>query len=279
MATVRVEEAYSERDQTVDADGNVTEIAIPYLVFNAADEDAALSAARTQAKARTVAGMALDSVEVEERINQSTWRVKAEYAPTESSSGDDDDGGGDEDSYSTSFDTGGGTMHMNQSLETTERTPNDAPDFGGAIGVDAEGNVAGVDVTMPVFNFEETHTLAGSVVNDSWKKKVASLTGTVNRSAFRGFAAGEVLFLGASGSKRSKKASANWEITFRFAVSANRTGLRVGDLTIQNKRGWDYLWVSYKTAVAGNGRSIVKKPAAAYVEKVYQDGDFGTLGI
>ena len=26
-------------------------------------------------------------------------------------------------------------------------------------------------------------------------------------------------------------------------------------------------------------KSLVKKPAAAYVEKVYPDGDFGTLGI
>ena len=39
MAT-RVEEAYSERDQTVDAKGNVTEIEIPYFVFGASDEDA-----------------------------------------------------------------------------------------------------------------------------------------------------------------------------------------------------------------------------------------------
>ena len=39
----RVEEAYGERDQTVDAKGNVTEIEIPYLVFEVSDEDAALS--------------------------------------------------------------------------------------------------------------------------------------------------------------------------------------------------------------------------------------------
>ena len=275
MAEVRVEEAYSERDETIDAKGNVVEIEIPYLVFGVADESAALAAARPRVK--TVAGMILDTIEVMERVNATTWKVKAKYAQSDSSG--DDSGGDDEDSFSTSFETGGGTMHMNQSLGTVAKAPNDAPDYGGAIGVDGEGNIAGVDVTMPVFNFEETHTLAGSVVTDSWKKKVAALTGTVNSGGFRGFSAGEVLFLGASGSKRSKKASAKWEITFRFAVSANRSGLRVGDLNIQNKRGWDYLWVSYKTAVAGNGKSLVKKPTAAYVEKVYPDGDFGTLGI
>ena len=78
MAT-RVEEAYSERDQTINAKGEVTEIEIPYLVFEAADEDAALAAARTKAAARTVSGMVLDELEVTERVNKDTWNVKGVY--------------------------------------------------------------------------------------------------------------------------------------------------------------------------------------------------------
>ena len=35
--TVRVEEAYTERDETINAQGAVTEIEIPYLVFGVAD--------------------------------------------------------------------------------------------------------------------------------------------------------------------------------------------------------------------------------------------------
>ena len=273
----RVEEAYSERTEKVNASGEIVEIEIHYLVFEAADEDAALAAARTKAKAKTVTGMALESVEVEERVNSTTWRVKAEYASTGSSGGDE--GGDEEDAFSTSFDTGGGTMHLNQSLGTSAKAPNDAPDFGGAIGVDGEGNVAGVDVTMPVFNFEETHTLSGTVVTNDWKKKVAALTGTINKTAFRGFAAGEVLFLGASGQKRSKKASAPWEITFRFAVSPNQSSLSVGKLKVSNKKGWDYLWVRYADKVADNKKNVIKEPVAAYVEQVYPEGDFGNLGL
>ena len=90
----KVEEAYSERTEKVNALGDIVEIEIHYLVFEAADEDAALAAARTKAKAKTVTGMALESVEVEERVNSTTWRVKAEYASSDSSGGDD--GGGDE---------------------------------------------------------------------------------------------------------------------------------------------------------------------------------------
>ena len=278
MAT-RVEEAYSERDQTVDSKGNVTEIEIPYFVFGAADEDAALSAARSTAAGKSVRGMLLDSVEVVERINADTWKVKAIFAEEEDGTDDDIEDDGEEETVSFAFDTGGGTMHRNQSLKTVSKAPNDAPDFNGAIEVDNEGNVNGVDVTMPVLNFTETHTMSGSRVTTSYKKNIAALTGTVNRSSFRGFAAGEVLFLGASGSKRSKKASAPWEITFRFAVSPNQSSVSVGKLKVSNKKGWNYLWVRYADKVADNKKNVIKEPVAAYVEQVYPEGDFGTLGL
>ena len=276
MAT-RVEEAYSERDQTINAKGEVTEIEIPYLVFEAADEDAALAAARSVAASRTVSGMVLDEVEVTERVNKDTWKVKAIYKDEDSDDPDDPDE--EEETSSFAFDTGGGTMHRNQSLKTVSKVPNDAPDFNGAIEVDNEGNVNGVDVTMPVLNFTETHTMNGSRVTTSYKKSVAALTGTVNRSGFRGFSAGEVLFLGASGTKRSKKPNAPWEITFRFAVSPNQSGLQVGKLKVSNKKGWDYLWVRYADKVADNKKNVIKEPVAAYVEQVYPDGDFGNLGL
>ena len=277
MDTVRVEEAYSERDETIDAKGNVTEIEIPYFVFNVDDESKALSAVKSNHKA--VTGMTLESVETVERINDTTWKVKAIYETDEDGGGDDGSANDDEDTTMFAFDTGGGTKHINQSLKTDGRYPNTAPDFAGAIGVDNEGNVNGVDVTMPVLNFTETHTLNGGRVTTSYKKTLAALTGTVNSGSFRGFSRGEVLFLGASGTKRSKKASAPWEITYRFAVSPNQAGLQVGDIKVTRKYGWDYLWVRYADKVVEGGKNVVKKPVAAYVEMVYPEGDFGNLGL
>ena len=276
MATVRVEEAYSERDETIDAKGNVTEVEIPYLVFGVSDESAALAAARP--KVKTVSGMSLESIEVVERVSGDTWKVKAIYEVDDDGE-QPDDTGEEEDTTVFAFDTGGGTKHLNQSIKTDGKYPNTAPDFAGAIEVDNEGNVNGVDVTMPVLNFTETHTLAGSRVSTSYKKTLASLTGTVNKSGFRGFSAGEVLFLGASGTKRSKKSSAPWEITYRFAVSPNQAGLQVGDIKVARKYGWDYLWVRYADKVAEGGKNVVKKPVGVYVEMVYPEGDFGRLGI
>ncbi len=45
MAEPIVEVAYSKRDETINAQGAVTEIEIPYLVFGVADESAALATA------------------------------------------------------------------------------------------------------------------------------------------------------------------------------------------------------------------------------------------
>ena len=275
MAT-RVEESDTERDQKVNAKGKVTEIEIPYIVFEAADEDAALSAARSKAASHSVADMELDEVEVTERVNKDTWKVKAIWKSEDEGDDDDDD---EEESSSFAFDTGGGTMHRNQSLKTVSKVPNDAPDFNGAIEVDNEGNVNGVDVTMPVLNSTETHVMKGSRVSTSYKKSVAALTGSVNRAGFRGFSAGEVLFLGASGTKRGKKNDSPGEITFRFAVSPNQSSLQVGKLKVSNKRGWDYLWVRYADKVAENKKNVIKEPVAAYVEQVYPEGDFGNLGL
>ena len=103
-----------------------------------------------------------------------------------------------------SFDTGGGTTHITQSLQTVgSYAPpgEDAPDFKGAIGVSTD-SVDGTDITIPVFNFKETHYIPASLITPAYKIILFQLTGKVNAASFKGFAPGEVLFLGASGSQR-----------------------------------------------------------------------------
>jgi hypothetical protein len=115
-----------------------------------------------------------------------------------------------------------------------------APNFKGAIGVTAD-SVEGVDITVPVYHFAETHYLADAVVTLAYKLTLFALTGRVNNSAFKGFAAGECLFLGAAGTKRG---SGDWEVGYRFAFSPNVTGLTVGDITGINKKD-SHLCVRY----------------------------------
>ncbi len=142
------------------------------------------------------------------------------------------------------FDTGGGTQHITQSLQTVGRHAalgTIAPNFFGAIGVN-EDQVSGTDITVPVYNFTETHFINSSLVTPSYKLELFRLTGRVNGGTFKGFAKGELLFLGASGSKRGVE---DWEITFRFAASPNVANLQLGNITGINKEGWHYLWVRF----------------------------------
>jgi hypothetical protein len=176
------------------------------------------------------------------------------------------------------FDTGGGTQHITQSLETIQGYA--APgygiaDFEGAIGV-SDDRVEGCDIIAPKYEFSETHYLDNATVTLSYKLVIFNLTGKVNDATFRGFAAGECLFLGASGSRRGDE---RWGITFRFSCSPNRTGLSVGPITGIDKEGWQYLWVRYITDEDDTAKSLVQRPSQAYVERVYYSGDFTGLLI
>ena len=129
---------------------------------------------------------------------------------------------------------------------------------------------------LPKYRFSETHLIADSRVTNEYKGKLFRLTGKTNNGAWGGFAEGEVLFLGASGSKRGR---GDWEITFSFAASPNATGLTVGDISDIDKKGWEYLWVEYAESVdeSANPKRLVKRPVAVHVERVYEAGDFADL--
>ena len=266
----RVEQAFFDRTQAVNKYGNYTTADVPYFVFEAADEDSAIAAVYNNSPSAFM-WMPRESVTVEDRINEDTFKVIARYQKA-------DDQEEEIPPAVYTFDTGGGTQHITQSIETVNRYPADAPDYKGAIGYDGE-NVAGVDIAQPTLNLTETHYFPEGVVTTGFIANLALRTGMVNGDGFRGFAPGEVLFLGASGSKRDDDENPLWEITYRFAVSRNRSNFRVGDITVGAKWGWEYLWVRYGDEVDDAKKQIVKKPVAAYVEKVYDLTNFSGLGL
>ncbi len=245
---------------------------LSYTIRGTVDEAAAVEALKAAAPAN-FAGLRRQPVSVEpvcidtENPDFCIWTGTANYAPRP-----DPPQTGDS---VFNFDTGGGTQHVTQSLQTVSRHPAQAPDFQGAIGV-THDNVEGVDITVPVYNFSETHYVAAHLVTSAFKTRLFALTGKVNGASFKGLAAGECLFLGASGSRRGED---DWEITFRFAGSPNRSGLAVGQIGGIAKKGWEYLWVRYADAEDAASHSLVKAPLAAYVEKVYEEGNFSDLGI
>lgn len=179
---------------------------------------------------------------------------------------------------SYSFETGGGERQITQSITTIARyapAGQTAPNFYGAIGV-TNDRVEGCSIHQPTFSFAETHFLPVAVVTPSYKAILFQLTGRTNNAPFKGFAAGEVLFLGASGTLRSKD---DWEIAYKFVASQNATGLSVGNITGIAKRGHEYLWVRYTEEKDATARVLVQKPQSVHIEQVYEEGDFSLLGI
>jgi len=185
--------------------------------------------------------------------------------------------------YSFEFDTGGGMMHLSQSLQTISRTApagKTAPNFKGAIGVSGSGpeaRVEGVDVGVPVYHFAISGQLADSVVTEAYRGVVFRLTHRTNNAPFQGLAAGECAFLGAHGSQRIR--GGVWTARFHFAGSPNLANINIGDIIVPEKLGWDYLWVRYATDVDAAAKQLVERPIAAYVERVLYSGDFTDLLI
>ncbi|HRS71427.1 MAG TPA: hypothetical protein P5175_06205 [Anaerohalosphaeraceae bacterium] len=176
------------------------------------------------------------------------------------------------------FDTGGGSQHITQSLGTVRRYARPgavAGNFMGAIGVTAD-SVEGVDITVPVYSFSEVHYKNRAFVDDNYKATLFELTGTVNSRNFRKYAAGEVLFLGASGTKRG---SDDWELVYRFSASPNMSGIVVGDIGGIAKAGWEYLWVQYVDAEDSNAQTLIKQPVSVHIEQVYPYKDFDRLRL
>jgi len=178
-----------------------------------------------------------------------------------------------------SFDTTGGTQHITQakSEKGYGLLGISPPSQFNVIGVDDNG-VNGVDIVTPQLQWQESYDVPNAYVNATYVRGLAGMTGTTNNAAFRGFDAGEVLFIGCSGSQEwdNQKGSGPWSLSYRFVASKNVTGESIGGIFV-DKGGHEYLWVRYENDVSGY--SLLKKPKAVYVNKVYRESNFALLGI
>ena len=285
---ITVEEKYDSRQSTT---GDNAQVTMTYIA-SGSDDDLAIKSAVESFAPETYDGLPMQSVQIEP-ISEEYWDASVRYAdassPTSSGSSTPDPGSNE---YTYNFDTMGGTQHITQSLGTVSSYADSsipsAPDFHGAIGVsNTNGNaeVQGVDITVPIYNFSETHYLTVEQVTPEYKGTLFQLTGKVNNATFRGLAAGECLFLGASGTLHGTEftdgtsGGGDWEITYRFAASPNKTGITIGSITGIAKKGWEYLWVRYADVEDMDAMAMVKRPVAAYVEQVYESADFSLLDI
>lgn len=181
--------------------------------------------------------------------------------------------------YRWNFDTQGGTVKIYTS-RATARFPNTAPDFNGSIDVNDENEPEGVEIVLPALKlsirkrWNRNSTLFGSSTFIDYIKSLTAYTGRVTSVPWQTFAAGELLFLGATGEYVPWKDN---EIEYHFAASANIASYAIGPITGIAKKGHDYVWVKYEHNVASGSR--VRRPKWAYVERVYDEFAPTLLGL
>jgi hypothetical protein len=190
-----------------------------------------------------------------------TWKADYNYKPPEAT-------------LRWGFDTAGGSIRVTHS-KGTNRFPNTGPDFNGAIQVQ-NGEPQGADLVIPALKLTATYRWPKNTVTTTYVNALASLSGTTNSSGFHGYAAGELLFLGASGEIVPNIPT---EITYQFAASANATGLSIGAISGIAKKGHELLWVLFEDDEDTTAKRLTKKPLCAYVERVYTEASWGAMGI
>ena len=146
--------------------------------------------------------------------------------------------------------------------------------YGGLIGVTNDG-VEGVDIDTAVSTFSETVYFHPAMLTSGFIGFLTRSYGCVNSVPFKGFDVGEVRFLGATGSYR--QGDRGVEMSFKFAVSPNAWNIRIGNILVPFKYGWDYLWVRWADMEVDG--VTVKVPIEAYVEMVYRGMNFYNLGV
>ena len=136
---------------------------------------------------------------------------------------------------------------------------------------------AGVDVSIGELRETYTKTMTKSkVTGTSWKRKVAELVGKVNSGSFKGWSAGEVMFLGCSYSAPSK-GSKKVAVSFHFAIRLNESKATVAGQNVGSVKGFEYLWALTDDEVKDGERK--RKVKKIYKAVVCETDGFGGLGI
>jgi len=176
--------------------------------------------------------------------------------------------------YVFSFSTTGGTFHITEAKSQTAYPNSGSDDVGKTIGWRGNDAPEGVDIIVPQTQFTIRKRVPYSTITIDYVKTLRNATGKTNSDTFLGFAADELLFLGAEGQSTS---AGDTELTFHFTAGENLTNQTIAGISSVDKKAHDYLWVKY--GVDQGTSSIKPTTKGVYVAKVYDQVAFSTLGV
>ncbi|HUX15217.1 MAG TPA: hypothetical protein VMW52_02025 [Phycisphaerae bacterium] len=238
----------------------------------------------------------IDAINVDERNPEDClWEASVHYQSVETQRTEPRETG----DAITSFQIGGGTLHVTQAITHVRHfVPGQAIVEGGAAGainvVDEGGRrrVEGVDV--PQLNGAQlvnlTRYIAAASFTSGYRKTVSQLALHTNNAGFTivgidAYAECEVLFLGMDANWRA--GDDDVEAQFQFAIlknvadvcSAWHNDFRPAAAAAVAKKGWEYLWIKYQDQeLAVGGKTIITQvPAFVSIDQVLYAADLTAL--
>ena len=254
---------------------------INYLITEPTTKDAAMSAVASAAPA-SFGALPLSEIRFDGYVGEGNIKAVAVYASSSSDSGD----GYDEETPTMSFDCGGGMKHVTYCTGSQSRRYGTV-DAGNAIGWNKRSGdaceIAGVDIPAPQFRLSFTRVMPrSSALSVDFMRSTGLMVGKVNDATFKGWSAGEVMFLGASYSA-PLKGKEKIVVTYNFSIQPNETNVTIAGHDIGDVDGFDYIWTIPKTEVRTSGGQVIGHPKldieAAFVAPVCTRANFSSFGL
>jgi hypothetical protein len=203
------------------------------------------------------------------RLAKGLYEISAEYGPAQKISGVTPlEGTTGEDSYAFQFSTAGGSYHIKSAKEQTGYGTSPPAIAGNAINWNGQA-AEGIDVVGGKLQFDIRKKKPGNLITLNYLRVLYALTGKTNNATYLGFAAGELLFLGANG---QQVRGGDTEITFTFLANPNLASATIAGVTVSDIKGHDYVW-PYLIPNA-----TVPVVLGVYKARIYDSGNFSLLG-
>lgn len=223
---------------------------------------------------RKYENLVIDTYDIDERSDDpGVWDVRVGFKLPE-----DQQSNHDGQPVRLQFSTGGGTQTLKYSQRTLTKLlcPNvngkQAPDQKGAVNV-GESGPEGVEYPVPALEFGYTYKVLPNTVDVF---ALYAATGKWNANYWRGFAPGELMFMGVDGTIDLTQGG---DLTYKFSAKANRSNLRINGSKSFSARGWDYVWTLNDKREDAAAKKVTIVPIAVYVEEMVGSYDFNFLGI
>ena len=230
------------------------------------------------------------SASIDERCGEDTWKVSVSYSHGSEYSYDSDEEETESDGNSDNlpevcFQCNAGTAHVTQALgqvcvyqrngvPTVSNVDSIPIGWNGKCGTEMQAS--GIDIKVAETREQYTRILKYDTIRSSaYRRKIASLVGKINASEFKGWKAGEAMFVGMSYTTPQRGAK-KVKCTFDFEIKPNEHNAQVCGINIGDLHGHAYAW-----AVTGNSYGNGVNPVIDYLFKCQVSGyaDFSQLGL